>query len=233
MFIQRLYLFFVLSLLVKVNFAQNSITGFYHQVEDIYKTTTAFYSGRFFEDIYRYDLGNPYYLAGDFVKGSVIDHGKVYRNVQIRYDIYSQQLQIRISKDGASSVILPPVAFISGFSIDGKEFFRYQTTDDNFIYLNKIQPDSNISGAVSYNKNRIVSYHIPNTTGYKFSDMNREFFLIIDNELKSVSTKRRFINNFSETKQKEINNFINKNSIKIRKLTEADFIDLLTFCNSL
>lgn len=65
---------------------------------------------------------HPYWVFEDFLQGSVVYNGRLYRNVLLRYDTYLQQLVVKTPVK--QSNVCPQMQFVDEFTMDGIKYSR-------------------------------------------------------------------------------------------------------------
>ncbi len=234
MLLKYLLIFIALFSYLNASWTQgNSIIYSYSNFENILKQNSVLVNGKYFENIYRLDLGSPYYVSDDFANGHIEIRGNEFNNVPLRYNIHDQTLQVRVVDGQSANIILPPVSFISAFSIYDKEFTLHTSAQNELIFLFKLYEGTHLDGFSGFEKKRNISYHIPKTTAYKFSDTRQNYFVLINGQLFEITSKRKFLKLFDDSLHKDMKKFMRKQSINIRNISEVELKTLLKFSESI
>ncbi|KPK87804.1 MAG: hypothetical protein AMS27_01360 [Bacteroides sp. SM23_62_1] len=174
---------------------------------------------------YRYfqTEGHPYFLEDRFNTGSVTINGRVFQNVKLKYDLYSQHVEIEYEfLSGGSNLILAVPEHMSAFTI-GKYNFRklkltevperfYQVIHNArftcFIYWEK--------KLVPYNNNTVYLYH--------FTNPENLYYLELDGEIKAFNNRRTFVKLFPEGIQKRLMKHLRQLDVSFRSTNPDEII---------
>lgn len=116
-----LSLVFLLFCRIGTTFAQHQddeVSTYLNHAQDY----AALYRGIMLDQSYVGWQTHPYWGDGQFVKGSVRFNGVDYPNVSLRYNIYTQQLEVRTPI--TQLVVLPEQDKITQFTIGGKKYIH-------------------------------------------------------------------------------------------------------------
>jgi hypothetical protein len=190
-------------------------------------------NGIFYENFYLKPLGHPFLGQDQFYTGKLVYHHKAYDNVDMKYDIYEQQLVINYRFNDKQLNIILPNEFISEFSFDGKLFryFYFQEQEPGFYQV--ISDGHELNFLFHWYKDRRVSYHNRTFSSFEFSNSNKKSYLSIQDNLIPFSNNRTFIKSFRADVQDQIRKFMKSNKIKVRTCNDSTMLKLLNYCNTL
>lgn len=81
----------------------------------------------FFEKNKSYKNTHRYYDAFDFFKGSITYNGEPYFELQIKYDLFNDQLLLNLEKSQGMFIPIQPIKKqVEGFNIDAHQFINLQ-----------------------------------------------------------------------------------------------------------
>jgi hypothetical protein len=114
----------------------------------------------------------------------------------------------------------------------------YGLTFEYLATLNKPQQIYQVVGTgnirmLYFWKKKMRLENISTTPNYAFLSAERDCFLLFDRQLKKFTNNRNFIRLFEEAKQTEVKKYIKQNKIRVKKATNQEMSDLITFCNNL
>jgi len=204
----------------------------YKSVVNEYGFDQVLVNGIHYEDGYWEKVGHPFLFEDQFYKGTLMFREREYQGVDIKYDIYKQQVILNIMQNNSIAWIIPPNDFISAFSLGDKLFVKhafqgvprfYQVVFDTeelkcLYYWSKLRYDSDDKRG--YNSSR-------------FTNSERKTYLIVDDVLKKYSDNRSFVGLFPQEIQARIKQYIKHNKIKVAKSSDGEIQELLTYCKSL
>jgi hypothetical protein len=96
----------------------------YKSVVNDYGFDQVLVNGIYYEDDYWGKVGHPFLFEDQFYKGTLIYREKEYQGVDLKYDIYKQQVILYIRQNNSIAWIIPPNDFISAFSLGDKLFVK-------------------------------------------------------------------------------------------------------------
>jgi hypothetical protein len=189
------------------------------------------YNGRVWRNLYSRVRGDQFLFTDMFMPGTVSINGKLFTGLELRYDIFNDELLIRSN----SGIILQlNKEMTDGFTIE------YNNRRYDF---QKLEEDTNESGEGYFNilyKGRLellVKYKkgiqllaVDNTYDL-FIQYNR-IYLKKDGEMHLINKKKNIINLFSGNK-KDIMRFIKGRRLKVTRKDPDSFIPLVEFCDNL
>lgn len=189
-------------------------------------------NGICYEDYYRGKVGHPFLLDDQFHKGRLIFRNREYSEVNIKYDIYKQQVILYIEQNNSKNLIIPPNDFISAFNLENMCFIKY-TCDKTTAYYQVVYDSEKLKCLYSWYKLRFDSDHKNNYNSSKFTDSKRKCFMVVNNVSKSYKNNKSFTKLFPQIIQVPIKEFLRNNSITVRKISDADLREVLIYCETL
>jgi hypothetical protein len=189
------------------------------------------YNGKLWRNIYSRIKGDPFLFSDEFLKGTVTIGGNTFDKVDIKYDIYNDEL-VTLSDKGF--IIQVNKEVIDAFT------FRWQERDFNF---RKMGSDSlknpngfvnmlaggEVSLFVKYRKD--VTYLAVDNKYDQFNQMHR-IYIMKYGETHLVNSKKELLNLLVDRKQ-EIRSFINSNNLKVSRNNPESFRSVVEFYNDL
>lgn len=188
-------------------------------------------NGRIWRNPYTRVTGDQFFLENIFFRGSVTFNGKKFDNLDLKYDIYNDELILSIE---SYPVIMMNKEMVDSFSlVSGSRIFR-------FINAGKDTPGV-LKGYIN------VLYGGPSALYVKYSKMiqplgddgiNDQFyqrhqaFLRKGAEIVQVEGKRNLLN-LLEDKKSEIRDYMKKYRIRIMKQDPDTYIRVLEYYDSL
>lgn len=206
----------------------------YNNVKSVYGLNPGVINGKYFENIYRNDIGHPFYLTDNFLTGYIIIHNIKLVPKGIRYNIYDQSLSVDYeSVDKSSLVFIPPNEFIEAFGIDGKKFTKCVFSGGQSGYYEDIYKGKELIILSGLAKKRYDSYHNKTFKAYKFSKLRESFYLVLDDSVYLFRSNRNFVGLFQMEYRKGIMNYLRKNKIKLRKGDSQKIAELGLYCDKI
>ncbi len=162
-------------------------------------------------------LGHPYLLEGWVHEGSVRIRGKFYDNIWLKYDIYTQQLEVEYQTiNGAENHVILVIDRVNEFYI-GSYYFKKlkleEELDDEQFY--QIIGGGRLVWYIRWDKKLVPISGDPRFIE-EFTSPKRDYLLELDGSVHPFSNKKNFVDLFPESVQKDIKKLIKSNQLQIR-----------------
>jgi hypothetical protein len=204
----------------------------YKSVVNEYEFDQVLVNGICYEDEYLGTVGHPFLFEDQFYKGTLIYRGGEYKGLDIKYDIYKQQVILYIRQNNSIAWIIPPNDFISAFSLGDKLFVKH-TFEGVPRFYQMIFDTEELKCLYYWSKLRYNSDHKRYYNSYRFTDSERKTYLIVDDVLKKYGDNRSFVRLFPQESQMRIKQYIKNNKIKVAKSSDVEIEKLVTYCKTL
>ncbi|PTT15819.1 hypothetical protein DBR27_03090 [Flavobacterium sp. HMWF030] len=175
-----------------------------------------------------------YYIANNFMKGNVTYDGQTYYDINIKYNLYKDELIINPIGESKYSSLLLSQNKTSGFYVNGKNFVKL---DKNLSPLPQLTTGYYEVNALREGFNFYIKHSkkIESKTqdlkSYSYFTENNSYFIFYKNTFYSSNSKSDLIKIFPNQK-KQINDFYAMNR-EIRKSDNDQFmINLLKHINT-
>ncbi len=153
--------------------------------------------------------GHPYFLDGRFRSGSVLVNNQKYEQVKLRYNLYSQKVEIEYrTAEGHLNQFMSVAELMPSFSLEGLEFRRMQFPDKPAGYYQVI---SSGKGAcyIGWKKEMRLTQN-RSSGAYEFTLSKTQYWLRLDQQVTSFHNRKSFIAAFPGHRQKEISMLLKK-----------------------
>lgn len=188
-------------------------------------------NGRIWRNQYSNAIGDQFFLSNSFLRGSVFFNGRRFDNLDLLYDINSDELLL---KTESSPVIIMNKEMVDSFilAFNNRDYhiinFGNDTSGVLRGYVNIIY-DGPSTLYVKYRKNfqpmavdgRYDIFYFENSAYLKKGD-----------EIMPVSGKKKLLA-LLEDKKKEIRHYLRSNSLKLRQKDPETYIPVLEYYDSL
>ncbi len=190
-------------------------------------------NGPLFENKNQDVNGHPYLLDYYSNTGSVVFKGKQYSNLNLRYDIYGQQLLLIYLFDTLEYKLHLQKEFITGFTIENRKFINETfSAGENKKYYQVFGEDFPIR--IFYFWKKDLSNLYANNPDIKvFSPAQKESFILLNGKGLSYKGNRTFANSFSSKSKAAIKEYLRKHKIKVLQASDNEMELLIEFINSL
>jgi len=210
---------------------ENDIVGF---TKNFYGTNDVLVNGRKYIPQHFKAGGNPYFLGENWMKGTVSVAGSVFENVDLLYNIETDQLVLRTNTSNNDTVfVVLNDETVDHFIIDGNTFIRsgsLRLNQNLSGYFEEVYNGS-FSFLIKHQKSYISDYSKTSPNGH-YSKLYTTNFIFQNGVLSKVTNRKAFLNYFSEN-SKAIKTFMKKNKIRYSKANNNSMITLLKYCDDI
>jgi hypothetical protein len=206
----------------------------YKYVTDEYGFDQVLVNGSLYTDKYWKKEGHQFFPEDQLYNGTLVFRGKEYKGLEMKYDIFDQQVIFYIKLNYLPVGVVPPDDFISAFSLNDKFFSKYNFRGVPRFY--QVVFDTDKLKCLYY-----WSKHVQETGNggnsdyyyYVFSDSERKGYLFIDGSFELYRNNRSFNDLFPQEVRPKIKQYLKTNYIKVSKSSDEKMKELLTYCQSL
>lgn len=177
--------------------------------------------------------GIPYLLSYYTNQGGVVYRGKPYSNLNLRYDIYNQQLLLIYLFDNLEYKLHLQKEFITEFSIENRKFIHEAfggDGDEKFYQV--IGKDFPIKMLYFWQKG-LSNVYANNPDIKMFSPEQKETFILRNNELLGFKGNNSFTRQFSSQSKATIKKYLRNKNLKIKQAKDYEMELLIEFINNI
>mgnify|MGYP001827575124 CR=1 FL=1 len=226
-----LLLFFITSFF---SYAQNDSNraSHYNWYDGIVGVENAgLYVGYEYKDQYRItEEYHKFFQSHDFLIGSLTYNGETYYDQQLKYNVFEDELIIKLRNKGGETIMQLIKDDLNGFSINGHYFHRFnhiENDNDSFGFYEILRDYPQFKLLKKHSKRRIKKLD-KNVIYYEYKERKHLYFIVYDNVSYEVRSKKDFLNIFPEYKE-EIKHFNSKS----KSTHEVEFTRLSDLINQL
>lgn len=212
--------------------ARTDYNRLYKSVLDEYGFDQVLDNGFLYTERYTRKIGHQFFMKDQLFNGTLVYRGEVYKGIEMKYDIYDQQLVLSIYNNNSTEWIVPHNDFISVFSLGDKFFSKYNFGGVTRFYQ-VVTDIGKVKCLYYWFKQKYTSTNIINMGFTEFTDNEKENFLVIDSSLKQYKNNGSFIKLFPAEIKARVRLYIRNNRINVTKSSDEKIKELLTYCNSL
>ena len=203
-------------------------------IERYYGSNDLLINGRPYIPVNTKATGHPYLDNGEFLPGTLFIKGQQFENVELKLNIEKDRLILQ--KELTNGI---PVKFIATTSLIDSFHIN------NHIFVNNSLVSSELSesgfleklyvGKVGFYRKRI-KFYLPNLSQVhpfgRYSDPDKKYYMVTEDGLFELNTKKDFLDFFGIQK-KTVKQYMKQQSIRFKKATDAQFYNLLKYCDEL
>ncbi|MCX6320653.1 MAG: hypothetical protein NTX93_02460 [Bacteroidia bacterium] len=202
--------------------------------QDTLKENQSLYTGKIWTNKYHRIIGDQFLFSNYFLPGTVSTNGKTFKNLLIRYDIYSDEIMIPVNRE---EILQLNKEIIDSFAINF----------ENKIYkFTKIQEDT-LNGLKGYKGyfyvlykqesalyikyNKEISPNITEKSDGEFIQTHK-IYLVKDKIVHPITTKNDLYKALNADNV-QIRNYLKNNKLKVSKKRPESFIPVIRFYDSI
>ena len=229
---QIIVFFFILNsitFLAQTNSNQKNYYNWFDAVVGV--ENTGIYNGIEYNKKYRTLKGShEFYITSQFVSGNIVYDGQPYYDIAMKYDVYNDEIIIKLSNQKAFNIIQLIKEKIASFSINNKQFVRVSNdTDKALLNVNEgfyelLFQDNYLKLYKKHIKSR--NERLDKDFFYHIFKDKKEYYLKYKQQYYKVKSKANFSKIFPEHK-KNINAFYKNNKV-LRKSDYDMFLNKLS-----
>lgn len=186
-------------------------------VENTYGLDQDLVNGVQYSNRYKRSQGHPYFLEDSFKNGSVSINGKIYQNVQLRYDLLSQDVEIKHEKIlGKNYRYITISDRMEAFSLGEYEFRKLKIQGEPERYYQFIN-NRHFTCLVHWEKKLVP---LENSVIYidHFTNHRLYYWLELNGEIIAFNNRRTFARLFPGNMQREILRLFRQRHISFRNV---------------
>jgi len=170
--------------------------------------------------------GHPYFMDGKFRSGTVYTNNQVYDRTMIRYNLYTQKVEIMYwTVDNKLKFFMSVAELMPTFSLEGKEFIRRQFPEDLPAYYQVIRSGERVF-YIGWKKKLKLS-RSDSSREYQFSAPIISYWLEQDRQLSSFHNRKSFMDTFPESRKKEVSRLLKEQKFSFKHASSAEVEKML------
>jgi hypothetical protein len=217
------YLFFLWILTLLFSGSVCGQGGFVEQVDRAFGSDQVLVNGIQFSNQYIRSEGHPYWMDESFRTGSVCINDLWYRQVKLRYNLYSQRLELEYhTPEGHLNQIMTVPENISAFSLEGYAFSRVQIGEEARAYYQVLS----LGGTTCYigwSRDLLGS----SSSGTKFGPIVREYWMQKGEQTIYFKDKKSYVRAFPKEQKGAFKKLLKQQGYQFRRATTSEMVEML------
>ncbi len=234
---KRYKLLCIILILIPVCFGLTCLPGlsepFYYNnsQQDPLKENQILYNGKEWHNIYSNIKGDQFLFSSVYLPGSLTMNGKTFKNVNLSYDIYSDEI---ITPTNYGVILNLNKEMVDSFSLTfGFKTYRFINTDEDSLdgikgYVNVLYKNKT-SLYVKYKK-EIQLLAVDDK--YDLFYQTYRIYLLKDGIIHQLTNKKELLKVLYKNKD-QIKDFIKKNRLRISRKLPESFIPVIRYYDSI
>ncbi len=220
------------SVLCQPSSGSNTSQTLFHHYDKLFQVDSRLISGNFYQDpTPKSTDGHPFFGGDQWNNGSVVIRGVEFDSLQLRYDIYTNELVINtLNFNNTALQVALNKLNISEFTMSGMKFIPFPSGE--------VKANSQFSEVLSEGSATLLlvqtkSLIVPANGNSLFSfDTYSRMYLLVNKELRVYKAKRTLFQAFPEYKS-QLQNYIRTEKLKFRSGKFDSHARLVNYCNTL
>lgn len=164
---------------------------------------------------HRFSTGHPYFQLNQFRKGSISIGGEVFTDVSLKYDIYTQNVELEYKKfSGGNNQVITVFDRVDAFILEKHQFQKLSFEGGPAKYYQVVSSPC-FTIYVFWEKD-LLPLNGSTTNVEQFTEAKHSLWLELDGALSPFSSRKDFSECFPEEDQKEIKRLLSRNQFRFR-----------------
>jgi hypothetical protein len=221
------FTFFTFSDLYGINYGFSGQFPIEINHQDTLRENQVLYNGRIWRNLYFLVQGDQFLFSKEFLPGSVSISGKTFTNIDLKYDIFKDEI-LTPSDTGGILQLNKELVDSFAFSFQYKIYRFIRIKDDSLKrtarYFNVLYKGKT---ALYEEYNKKIEKQAVEGMYDKFYQVSRVYF-VKKNKFYMITRKNDLLKILDDEKE-QINNFIKKSKLKVSEKTPESFIPVIRY----
>lgn len=197
--------------------------GFAERVDRAFGSNQELVNGIQFSNQYIRAEGQPYWMDGRFRTGSVCINDQWYEQLKLRYNLYSQRLELEyFTPEGHLNQIMTVPENITAFFLEGYAFRRVQIGEESPAYFQVVS-----SGAttcyIRWSRDLLGS----KSSGTRFGPMVREYWMHQGEQWMNFRGQRTYVRAFPKEQKRTFKKLLKQHDFYFYHATTGEMVEML------
>jgi hypothetical protein len=218
-----IFLFFmmVLTLLVPVSLCAQG--GFVEQVDRAFGSNQELVNGIQFTNQYIRSEGHPYWINGGLKTGSVCINDQWFEQLQLRYNLFSQRLELGyLTPEGHMNLIMTVPENITAFFLEGYAFRRVQIGEEAPAYYQEV-----ISGGITCYIGWSRDLLGTRSSGTSFGPIEREYWMQQGERWLYFKNQKSYVRAFPKELKRACKELLRQQNFYFQSATTGEMVEML------
>ena len=219
-------LLLIIYLLIQPMLTLLAQSQFTELVESAFGSDQELINGIQFSNHYGQVDGHPYLLDETFREGTVLIVDQLYENLKIRYNLYSQKVEMEYQFSNRTKIQFMSVPeHMPSFSLEGRAFERIQFGDEKPAYYQVVSTESYVC-YIGWRKDQTTARN-ESFRAYQFSAPKATYWLKLGQDVIPFHDRKSFVQIFPEGIQKDILQMLKQQRYSFKNATVVQAEEML------
>jgi hypothetical protein len=177
-------------------------------------------------------IGHPYHLDYFSNQGSVTYRGKQYSNLNLRYDVFDQEVLLSYPHGGEEYQVCLHKEYITEFTIENKRFVHKSLGSFEKPRFYQVIGEGLPVKVLYHWEKGLRRVNAGNAEKSMFEEQ-KESYVFLDQELLSFTGNRSFAGSFPPDFNKAVKRHLREHSTKVKNASDAEMERLVEYLNTL
>ncbi len=220
---RSLYLIFIMAISLLTPRDICGQGGFVERVDQTFGSNQELVNGIQFTNQYIRSEGHPYWVDESFRTASVCINDNWFEQVKIRYNLYSQKLELEYhTPKGHMNQIMTVPENITAFLLDGYAFRRVQIGEDLPAYYQVISSESTTC-YIGWSRDLKGS----RSSGTSFGPIVREYWIQQGGRWMYFKDARTYVRAFPKEQKKDYKKLLRQQNFYFQRATTEEMVRML------
>jgi hypothetical protein len=196
---------------------------------------TGLYEGILYKELYRtLNENTQFYITPDFLSGTVVSDGQPYIDLLLKYNVYDDQVLLKVKDRLGGNTIQLLRDKISRFTINNRLFIQVTDAPAELALTGFYEVSYQNATVILLTKHtkKLFERKDRSSLYYEFLDGNKEHVVLFGHKYFPIKNKRDLIDIFPDLKD-QIDEFYNRARVQRRTQPHAFMVALITRIGSL
>jgi hypothetical protein len=202
--------------------------------QDTLKENQSLYTGKVWKNMFRRMNGDQFLFSSYFLPGTVSTYGKTFKNLLIRYDIYSDEIMIPVNRE---DIVRLNKEMVDSFSIyfENKNYRFTKVREDTLNNLKGFKGYFCVlykqKSALYIKYKKVISSRITDKSDGKFLQTDKIYF-VNDHIVHPITSTNDLYKSLNADKG-QLKNWLKNNKLKVSKKRPESLVPVIRFYNSI
>ncbi len=217
------YLFYLMAFTLLFPGSLCGQGGFAEMVDRAFGSNQELVNGIQFTNQYIRSEGHPYWIDGGFKTGSVCINDQWFEQLQLRYNLFSQKLELGyLTPEGHMNQIITVPENINAFFLGGYMFRRVQIGEEASAYYQVVSAGATTS-YIRWSRDLLGT----RSSGTSFGPIEREYWIHQGEQWLHFKNQKSYVRAFPKEQKRASKNLLKQQNFYFWRATTREMVEML------
>lgn len=218
-----IYVYFLLAMAFFNPESLSAQGGFVDRVDRAFGSNQELVNGIQFTNQYIRSEGHPYWIDGGFKTGSVCINDQWFEQLQLRYNLFSEKLELGyLTPEGHMNQIITVPENISAFFLEGFSFRRVQIGEEAPAYY-QVLTSGGTTCYIKWSRDLLGS----RSSGTRFGSIEREYWIQNGERWMNFKNQGSYVRAFPKEQKREFKKLLKQQDFYFLYATASEMVEML------